>query len=109
MYATYHKSRSADGGYLLLNIIRYDVGYLHSLKSWLVASLIMPRKQKKPICSEELLPRTRIVYLLAGVSEVSGNDREGWRLQSHGVQAMQIRLLLDLPHCMGATWLILVS
>ena len=46
--------------------------------------------------------------LLAGMSQVSDNYREGRRLQSHGVQTMQIRLLLDLPHCVGATRLILV-
>jgi len=63
----------------------------------------------KPVCGYMLVVAEKeICNLLAGMSQVSDNYREGRRLQSHGVQAMQIRLLLDLPHCVGATRLILV-
>ena len=41
---------------------------------------------------------------------MSRDDREGWWVQSHGVQEpeLQGRLLLGLSGALGATWVILV-
>ena len=75
MYAAYHKSRSADGGYFLLNIIRYDVGYLHSLKSWLVASLIMPRKQKTDMFRRTVTKNEECIFACRSVRSVRQRSR----------------------------------
>ena len=56
------------------------------------------------------LVNTCAVCCVSGVPQVSRDDREGWWVQSHGVQEpeLQGRLLLGLSGALGATWVILV-
>lgn len=60
-------------------------------------------------CLFYLLWLHELVIALPGVSKVCGDYRKGWWLQSHGVQELQVRLLLDMSDCMGATWLVMVG